>query len=171
MKIAHACPDDAEAIADLLDEVDRFYGATDIEARTDRLEQIDIALWRDHPAARALLAWEGTALVGLASYSFLWPAAGTSRSLYLKELYVTAAHRGQGIGTRLMAELAHIAIAEGCSRVEWTADADNPNARAFYEHLNVPHDSSKLFYRLGADLLKQAGRKNASDDLRNDGRV
>lgn len=123
------------------------------------------------PVRSSLARLGGTDLVGLASYSFLWPAAGTSRSLYLKELYVTAAHRGRGIGSRLMAELAQIAVAEGCSRVEWTADADNPSARAFYEHLNVPHDSSKLFYRLDADLLKEASRKNTSDDLREGGPV
>ena len=35
---------------------------------------------------------------GMASYSFLWPAAGLTRSLYLKELYVAQDWQRQGIG-------------------------------------------------------------------------
>jgi hypothetical protein len=44
----------------------------------ERAEQVRDALFGDPPLARALLAWDGEALAGLASYSFLWPAAGLS---------------------------------------------------------------------------------------------
>jgi len=52
------------------------------------------ALFADPPLARALLAWDGHVLAGLASYSFLWPADGLSAGLYLKELYVARAAAG-----------------------------------------------------------------------------
>jgi GNAT superfamily N-acetyltransferase len=41
----------------------------------------------------------------MASYSFLWPAAGVTRSLYLKELYVAQDWQRQGIGKLLMDSL------------------------------------------------------------------
>jgi GNAT superfamily N-acetyltransferase len=56
--------------------------------------------------------------VGFASYSFLWPAAGLTQSLYLKELFVTAKARRQGVGQALMERLIDIAKKAGCSRVE-----------------------------------------------------
>ncbi|WP_020519412.1 GNAT family N-acetyltransferase [Catelliglobosispora koreensis] len=68
-----------------------------------------------------------------ASYSFLRPAADLTQSLYLKELYVSEAERRSGVGKLLMDRLIEIAQETACSRVEWTADSDNPLAIAFYE--------------------------------------
>jgi ribosomal protein S18 acetylase RimI-like enzyme len=155
--VTGAEPDNIEAIAALTEELDRFYGATDIEPLNARTHQIADALFTDPPAAYALLAWNADQLVGFAAYSFLWPAVGLTRSLYLKELYVAEACRGQGIGKLLMQNLIEIAAKSACSRVEWTTDDDNPGAQAFYESLGMPRNSSKLFYRLEGDLLRIAG--------------
>jgi len=65
------------------------------------------------PAAYALLARDGVRLVGIAAYSFLWPAVGMTPSLYLKELYVGAAHRHRGVARLLMQALFEIADRSG----------------------------------------------------------
>lgn len=104
-------------------------------------------LFADPPSAYALLAWDGDQLVGMAAYSFMWPAAGVTTSLYLKELYVAADRRGSGVGRAVMTELVRIAAERACSRVEWTADADNPDAQRFYERLGYSPATSKIFYR------------------------
>jgi GNAT superfamily N-acetyltransferase len=140
----------------LLDELDRFYGATEAEPAEQRMRHIREALFSSPPIAYALVAWEGERLIGLASYSFLWPAAGSTRSLYLKELYVAGACRGKGVGTLLMDGLRLVANEQGCSRVEWTADDDNPGAVRFYESLGYPPQPSKIFYRLEGDYLRRA---------------
>ena len=108
----------------------------------------DAALFGDPPAARALLAWDGPALAGLASWSLLWPAAGLTTSLYLKELHVAQAYRRSGTGKLLMEGLRRIAADRGCSRVEWTTDATNTAALQFYESLGVRPHPTKVFYRL-----------------------
>ena len=95
--VTEAEPDNIEAIAALTEEIDRFYGATDIEPLSTRTGQIANAIFSNPPAAYALLAWNDDQLVGFAAYSFLWPAVGLTRSLYLKELYVVQACRGQGM--------------------------------------------------------------------------
>jgi len=148
-------PTDAEAVASLLTEVDRYYGATVEEPLAERLPLIRSALFDTQPSAYALLAWEEDHLVGLAAYSFLWPAAGVSRSVYLKELYVSESSRKQGVGHLLMSELCRLARENGCDRVEWTADSNNPIALSFYATLGVPPDSAKLFYRLAGDAMAQ----------------
>jgi GNAT superfamily N-acetyltransferase len=87
-------------------------------------------------------------VAGIAAYSFLWPAVGSTRSLYLKELYVPAAYRGQGVGKLLMHAVFETAAKLGCSRVEWTTDTSNTVAQAFYARLGLPRHPSKVFYRV-----------------------
>ena len=66
-------------ITDLLEEMDRFYGVTEFESASDRQDQIHSLICRNPPAAFLLLARHGDRVVGLASYSILWPAVGLSR--------------------------------------------------------------------------------------------
>lgn len=138
----------AEAISILAEEMDRFYGATEIASPQVRIRQIREVLFSDPPAAHAILAWNDQRLVGMATYSFLWPAVGLTRSLYLKELYVAESARCCGIGKILMHNAYEIAAKHNCSRVEWTADRDSIDARGFYSRIGVSIDTSKLFYRI-----------------------
>lgn len=145
--LAAARPEDAEALAGLMDELEEFYGGTPNEPIDAKVAQIRDVLFGEHPAAYALLAWDEDKLAGFASYSYLWPAAGFTRSLYLKELYVAQAYRRTGIGKQLMDELHEIARAHGCSRVEWTTDAPNTDAQTFYAALGAAANTTKVFYR------------------------
>ncbi|WP_235966218.1 hypothetical protein [Micromonospora rubida] len=79
--VVAAEPVHVDAIAALLEELDTFYGRTEVEPRAVRIRQINEALFGDPPLAHAVLAWEAQALVGLATYSFLGPVAGLTRSL------------------------------------------------------------------------------------------
>jgi GNAT superfamily N-acetyltransferase len=149
-------PTQVEAIAALVEEMDRFYGAAGGEPLDARIRQINQALFSDPPAAYALLAWNGDEPVGFAAYSFLWPAVGLTRSLYLKELYVTEAARRSGVGKQLMRALFETAVKLECSRVEWTTDRENVDAQTFYELLGVRQNTAKLFYRLEGEQLRRA---------------
>ncbi len=145
-----------EAIAVLAEEMDRFYGVAEVEPRDLRIRQINEAIFSSPPSAYALLAWDDGELVGFAAYSFLWPAIGLTRSLYLKELYVVEAARRTGIGKLLMGHLYEIAVKNDCTRVEWTTDSGNPDAQRFYAELGVPLNGSKLFYRIEGEELRRA---------------
>ncbi len=161
--VSPAEPGDAPAIAGLLEELGQFYGTPAAGPLDQWVAQVGQALFADPPAGYALLARvepAGTALVGagelagagapagLAAYSFLWPAIGPTRSLYLKELYVPAAYRGRGVGRLLMRAVFEAAARHGCSRVEWTTDVANTGAQAFYARLALPRYPSKVFYRV-----------------------
>jgi GNAT superfamily N-acetyltransferase len=158
VEISTATHNDVEAIALLMDDLDRFYGANDVEPPSERIPQVASALFREPKAAYALLAWDAGRLVGMAAYSFLWPAAGVTRSLYLKELYVTATVRGKGVGMSLMQRLCQVAVEHECSRVEWTTDKGNVLGEDFYERLGVPQNEEKTFYRLGAESIRRMAR-------------
>ena len=152
--IAPARPSDISSLAELTEEMDHFYGASEIEPLEVRLKQINDAIFSSLRSAYVLLAWDDSTLVGFASYSFLWPAAGLTRSLYLKEMYIIEAARRKGTGKLLMQNLYDIAIKCDCSRVEWTTDQENADAQRFYSELGVPVKESKLFYRIEGDELR-----------------
>jgi GNAT superfamily N-acetyltransferase len=153
-----ARPSDISALAQLAEEMDRFYGATEMEPLDLRVSQINDAVFGDPPSAYVLVAWDQDKLVGFASYSFLWPAAGLTRSLYLKELYIAETARRQGVGKLLMQRLYAIAVDRGCSRVEWMTERENTEAQHFYADLGAPVNESKLFYRVEGNALRDAPR-------------
>ncbi|MEE6270434.1 MULTISPECIES: cyclophane-containing RiPP N-acetyltransferase HaaN [Streptomyces] len=141
---------DVPAVAELVEEMDRFYGETEVQPLAERLCQVERALFGSPPLACALLVEDADGdLVGLAAYGFLWPAAGSTHSLFLKELYVRDTCRHQGVGARLMGELRALAAARpGCTRIEWTTGRDNPGARAFYASLGFTEFEGKVVYRI-----------------------
>lgn len=143
---------DTAALAELIEEIERFYGSTEVQPIEERRSQVEEALFGTQPLASALVVEdEGGDIVGLAAYSFLWPAAGSSHSLFLKELYVRDTLRRQGVGARLMDELRALAAARpSCSRVEWMTDRDNPVARSFYKSLGFAEFDGKIVYRVDA---------------------
>lgn len=79
--------------------------------------------------------------------------------MYLEDLYVAEAARGLGIGRRLMARLAAIAIERGWGRIDFQVLDWNP-ARDFYHRLGMDHLDEWLRY--GADAA--ALRRLAAED-------
>jgi GNAT superfamily N-acetyltransferase len=81
--------------------------------------------------------------------------------LYLEDLYVAEAARGKGIGKRLMARLAAIAVERGWGRIDFHVLDWNP-AREFYHQLGMGHLGEWLRYGAEEAALK---RLAAEDDL------
>jgi GNAT superfamily N-acetyltransferase len=82
-----------------------------------------IAEWEGQPAAYAVF---------FATYS-TW----VGRGLYLEDLFVRESLRGHGIGKALLAEVARIALAEGCYGVQWEVLDWNENAIEMYKGLGA----------------------------------
>lgn len=149
LEIRPAEPADTEVIVSLIEEIERYYGSSSVQPVAEREAQVKLALFAERPMAHVLLARDRDEVVGLAAYTFLWPAAGSTSSLFLKELYVRESGRRKRIGSQLMAKIQRIAAEQpGCSRVEWTADRDNATARQFYRKLGFEEFSGKVVYRV-----------------------
>src|ERR1043165_2999265 len=152
--IGPAAPADIPALATLMSEMDAFYGdPTPPSPPEHRHTQIHNALFGPHPAAITRLAWDhdprsgpAAQLLGFATFSFLWPAAGITRSLFVRELYIRETHRRTGLGTQLMLVVIAFANDHQCSRVDLTTDG-NSTAHAFYHALGFAH-TDKGFHRL-----------------------
>jgi GNAT superfamily N-acetyltransferase len=71
--------------------------------------------------------------------------------LYLEDVYVQPAYRGQGLGKALLVELARIAQQRRCGRMEWAVLDWNTPAIEFYKSLDAKPMSEWTVYRLEAD--------------------
>jgi GNAT superfamily N-acetyltransferase len=74
--------------------------------------------------------------------------------MYLEDLYVTEAARGRGVGRRLMARLAAIAIERGWARIDFQVLDWNP-ARNFYHRLGMAHLGEWMRYGADVEVLQQ----------------
>lgn len=81
------------------------------------------------------LGKEGPELVpaGFAFYFFNYSTWQGRPGLYLEDLFVKPQYRGLGLGKALLAELARIALAKNCGRMQWAVLDWNTPAIAFYE--------------------------------------
>lgn len=110
-----------------------------------------------------LVAEAGGRLLGLASVSTLFPAAGCAPALFIKDIYVTAGARSRGVGTALMRAVAGLAVERGCSRINWNADRSNSAALAFYARLGAQVWDAAVALRLDADAMTRLAAAGGGD--------
>ncbi|PIE89490.1 MAG: GNAT family N-acetyltransferase [Acidobacteria bacterium] len=92
--------------------------------------------------------------IGFALFFYTWSTWTGRPTLYLEDLFVNPAFRGQGIGLALFKRVAKTAVNEKCQRVEWAVLDWNMLARDFYHELGASHSQGWLPYRLTGDALK-----------------
>jgi ribosomal protein S18 acetylase RimI-like enzyme len=63
-------------------------------------------------------------------------------------------HRRAGVGALLLAELARLTIARGCTRLEWNALDWNELALGFYERLGATRLPEWELHRLAGSALR-----------------
>lgn len=73
--------------------------------------------------------------------------------LYLEDLYIMPDYRHQGIGTAMFKELARIALARECGRMEWWCLDWNQASINFYKGLGAEAMEDWTVYRLSGDTL------------------
>ena len=75
--------------------------------------------------------------------------------IYLEDLYVEPAFRGQGIGKGLIQQLARIAVERGCGRQEWWCLDWNQSSIDFYRSLGAEAMDEWTVYRIAGETLTQ----------------
>jgi GNAT superfamily N-acetyltransferase len=161
--IREATADDIPEIHAMIRELAEYEKALD-EARATP-GQLREALFGPHPAAYALIAEEtpdgdgstgdgGPArVVGFALWFRNFSTWTGTHGVYLEDLYVRPAARGNGHGRALLAALAGICVARGYQRFEWSVLDWNEPSIAFYRSLGaVPMDEWTV-QRLSGDAL------------------
>ena len=110
-------------------------------------------LFGDKPAAEVVIAEAGGEPVGFALYFQTFSTFVGKPGIYLEDLYVRPERRGQGIGRRLLAHLAGLAIERGCGRLEWAVLDWNESAIRFYRALGATPNEGWIVNRVAGDAL------------------
>jgi GNAT superfamily N-acetyltransferase len=148
--------DDIPVILDLIHGLAEYEKARPEEVPVDEVVLRE-SLFGARPAAEALLAEVDGATAGFALFFHNFSTWHGRRGLYLEDLFVRPAMRGRGIGRALLCELARIAMARGCARMEWAVLDWNTPAIAFYRSLGaVPMDEWTIFRLTGPAIGRLA---------------
>lgn len=84
-------------------------------------------------------------LVGFAILNPYFPAEQLTHGLFLKELYVAAEARSQGVGGKLIEAIRALAKERGDTSVVWTTGQDNAGSQRFYDRLGMRREK-KVYY-------------------------
>ena len=116
-------------------------------------ESLRRTLFNPNPQVFAFLAEQDGAPVGLALW-FLTYSTWTARpSLYLEDLFVDEAARGQGVARALVRRLAQEAKTRDCGRIDWAVLDWNVQAMTFYERLGGRAQTGWQPWRLEGEAL------------------
>jgi GNAT superfamily N-acetyltransferase len=117
------------------------------------VEDLRAHLFTDTPRVFAHVAERDGRLVGIAVW-FLNYSTWTGRhGIYLEDLFVDPAVRGNGVARELMRALAAEAKAQGYARLDWAVLDWNEPAKAFYRRLGARHEETWEPWRLDGDAL------------------
>ena len=155
-------PRDVSALLELFGELAEYEHLThELRATEQGLEE---ALFGRRPVAEALIAERdavsgGSEILGYALFFPTFSSFLTSTGVWLEDLFVRPAHRGEGVGRALLAAVAARAREQGGERLEWAALDWNELALGFYRRIGATTMDEWITHRLdGAALERVASR-------------
>jgi GNAT superfamily N-acetyltransferase len=141
-----AVPEDAETIHRFIVELATYEREPDaVHCTPDDLRR---QLASERPPFECLLAEVDGEACGFALFFSSYSTWRGRAGIYLEDLYVPPALRGRGVGKRLLAELAALAVARGCARLEWAVLDWNEPAIGLYRQLGATPQNEWTTYRL-----------------------
>jgi GNAT superfamily N-acetyltransferase len=153
LQIRPATHDDVAPILEMVKEL----AAYERLLHTVQATEADLreALFGPRPVAEALVADRGGRAVGFALFFHNYSTFVGRPGIYIEDLYVRPAHRGQGIGGALMSHIIRLARARRCGRVEWAALEWNEPAIRFYEAMGAQALNEWRIFRLTQEAIKK----------------
>ncbi|HSL16509.1 MAG TPA: GNAT family N-acetyltransferase [Methylomirabilota bacterium] len=128
----------------------------EVEADEELLRR---SLFGERPAAEVLIAELDGRPAGFALFFHNFSTFVGRPGLYLEDLFVAPELRGRGIGRRLLARLAAIAVERGCGRFEWSVLDWNEPAIRFYVGLGARPMDGWTVYRMTGEALERLARE------------
>ena len=162
--IRPATVDDVPVVVSLVRELAAYEREPDAAIATE--DDYRRALFGDNPRAWCLLAEEaGGEVVGFALWFFNFSTWRGRHGVYLEDLFVRPEARGGGHGRALLTELARIAVANDCARMEWVVLDWNEPAQGFYRSIGAAPMDDWTVWRLTGDALEQLSARGAPQQV------
>jgi GNAT superfamily N-acetyltransferase len=120
-------------------------------------EILRTSLFGSHPAAEVVIAYADAEPAGFAVYFQTFSTFLGLPGVYLEDVYVSPAWRGLGLGRRLLAHVARVAVDRGYGRMEWSVLDWNELALDVYRKIGArPMDEWTVHRLVGAALSNLA---------------
>ncbi len=117
-------------------------------------EGLRASLFGDRPAAEVVIARIDDAPVGFAVYFHNYSTFVGRPGLYMEDLFVLPDFRRRGIGRRLLAHVAAVAVERNCGRMEWAVLDWNTTAIHVYRAVAAKSMDEWTVFRLTGDELR-----------------
>ena len=134
VRVRGAFPAEAAILAEMANDLNDHVG---IHGRLFTPERVLADGFGPAAAFTPLVAELDGAVVGYAFFSSGYKTDVAARSIFLHDLFVTAAARGRGVGSALMAAVAAETVRAGCVSLEWGVHTANAGALEFYRRLGA----------------------------------
>ncbi|NUU66403.1 GNAT family N-acetyltransferase [Enterobacteriaceae bacterium BIT-l23] len=151
MIIRQATPNDTQAIYDMIYELAIYEKAPEEVVTTP--DEIKTSLFGADSKTEALICEIAGKAVGYAVFFTSYSTWLGRNGIYMEDLYVSPAFRGNGAGKALMKTIARYAVARQCGRLEWSVLDWNQPAIDFYLSIGALPQSEWVRYRLSGDAL------------------
>jgi GNAT superfamily N-acetyltransferase len=151
VRIEPAVPADVTDILGLIRELAEFERLLDQFVATEaRLRE---SVFGPKPYAEVLMARLGQESIGFALFFHNYSTFRAQPGIYLEDLYVRPAFRGEGIGEAMLKRIAKLAVERGCGRFEWSVLDWNQRAVEFYKALGAEPLNEWTMFRVSGDNL------------------
>lgn len=155
--IRPARSDDAQAIAHMVMKLAESTGHA--HKVTSSAEDFLRHGFGDRPEFFGLIAERDATPCGMTLWFYEFSSWRGERGAYLQDIYVADELRGSGLGQRLLAMTAELAMADGATHLRLSVAADNDGARGFYDRLGFTYRDDECIYQLADERLRAlAGR-------------
>jgi len=144
--VAPATPADVPTILSFIRELAEYEKLLDRVVATE--ERLRETLFGPRPYAEVLIGRLDGRAVGYALFFHSYSTFLAQPGLYLEDIYVQPAVRGRGVGKALLREVARVARARHCGRIEWSVLDWNQPSIDFYLSLGAKPMDEWTTYRM-----------------------
>ncbi len=128
------------------------------------LSEWEVRLAEDGPGGAchydAVCAFDGTEMIGFLMFSPVYEACFPGNGAFVRDVFITASYRRQGVGRNLMAHFAALCVARDWRRVDWHAARLDFDARTFYDMLCTgSFKLDRLSYRIEGEEIATLATK------------
>jgi GNAT superfamily N-acetyltransferase len=149
-KIRAAIPSDVPVIVQMIKELADF---EKIEATVTEKNLREV-LFHDPKGPEALVAEEDSVLIGYLIFYQTFSGSLGKRGIFIEDVYIKEPYQKKGYGTLFFKEVARVAKARKCGRLDWSVFNWNEKAIKFYQKIGgVPMMNEWTVYRLTEKAL------------------
>jgi len=129
-----------ESLLPMIAAYQRFYEVENIDEERNRSFFSRFLAPSEH--GMLLGAWRGEKLIGYACLYWHFNSLLAAGTVLMNDLYVTADHRGEGIGRALIEASAAVGRRRGAPQLEWVTAPDNTTAQRLYDSIGAAREDS-----------------------------